>query len=75
MNLRQAAQQALEALQYPLETSSQAFDADKAELLSHRAIDALRAALAEPQTTHWEGCEEVHPECKKPEQAAIRSRT
>lgn len=21
--------------------------------------------LAEPQTTHWEGCEAVHPECKE----------
>ncbi len=28
------------------------------------ALIALRAALAEPQTTHWEGCEAVHPECK-----------
>ena len=32
------------------------------------ALIALRAALAEPQTTHWEGCEAVHPECRKPEQ-------
>ena len=23
-----------------------------------------------PQTTHWEGCEEVHPECRKPEPVA-----
>ena len=28
------------------------------------ALIALRAALAEPQTTHWEGCEAVHPECR-----------
>ena len=21
--------------------------------------------IPEPQTTHWEGCEEVHPECKE----------
>ena len=28
------------------------------------AIHALRAALADqPQTTHWQGCEEGHPEC------------
>ena len=28
------------------------------------AMEALRAALADqPQTTHWQGCEEVHPEC------------
>jgi len=26
--------------------------------------DAIEAALADqPQTTHWQGCEEVHPEC------------
>lgn len=29
------------------------------------AIAALHAALAEPQTTHWEGCEAVHTECKE----------
>ena len=28
------------------------------------AVTALHAALAEPQTTHREGCEAVHPECK-----------
>ncbi len=28
------------------------------------AMAALHAALADqPQTTHWQGCEEVHPEC------------
>jgi hypothetical protein len=30
---------------------------------TYAEITALRAALAEPQTTHWQGCEEVHPEC------------
>ena len=57
-NLRQAAQQALEALEI----------LDKVMQRSPRtesAITALRAALAEPQTTHWEGCEAVHPECKE----------
>jgi hypothetical protein len=29
------------------------------------ASDALLQRLAQPQRTHWEGCEEVHPECKK----------
>ena len=58
-DLRQAAQQALEALedhanQYPHMQKGYTVD----------AITALRAALAEPQTTHWEGCEAVHPECK-----------
>ena len=51
MNLRQAAQQALEALERG-ETK-----------LRWAAITALHAALAEPQTTHWEGCEAVHPDC------------
>ena len=83
MNLRQAAQQALEALEERYVGA-----------LRDRAIDALEAALAEPeqepvrlqcttcgtvyangvppqvpeqepQTTHWEGCEAVHPECKE----------
>ena len=91
-NLRQAAQQALEALERG-ETK-----------LRWAAITALKQALAEPekepfmvvapecaergcmahddrvdgsgvvlhlrekqepQTTHWEGCEAVHPECKE----------
>ena len=96
-DLKQAAQMALEALRYPLDTSAKLFDADKAELMSLRAINALRKALeeqpekytfgtplldlfkvspgqivhadavADPQTTHWEGCEAVHPECRKPD--------
>ena len=61
MNLRQAAQQALEALERG-ETK-----------LRWAAITALRAALAEPQTTHWEGCEAVHPECRKQEQEPVAS--
>ena len=61
-NLRQAAQQALDAL----------VEINKLSIGEHAvclpgeidtAMDALRAALAEPQTTHWEGCEAVHPEC------------
>jgi len=55
MNLREAAQQALEAL-----------ESDHPDIQLRAAI-ALRAALAEPQTTHWEGCEAVHPECRKSE--------
>ena len=64
MSLRQAAQQALEAL----------VEINKLSIGEHAiclpgeidtAMDALRAALAEPQTTHWEGCEAVHPECKE----------
>ena len=26
---------------------------------------------AQTQGTHWEGCEEVHPECRKPEQEPV----
>ena len=26
----------------------------------------LRERLAQPLRTHWEGCDEVHPECKQP---------
>lgn len=59
MNLREAAQQALEALE-------EMWQSDKAQ----SAITALRAVLAEPQTTHWQGCEEVHPECRKTEPVA-----
>ena len=80
-NLRQAAQQALEALE---RINAIHYLQDLYEALDWE-IDALRAALAEPeqepvaweqfhpdigkpQTTHWEGCEAVHPECRKPEQ-------
>ena len=69
MNLRQAAQQALEALVTCCAEEwrtlnnfgmRQVYDEKKV----NAAIAALHAALAEPQTTHWEGCEAVHPECK-----------
>lgn len=33
-------------------------------------IAALEKLLAQPQRTHWEGCEEVHPECKQPQPVA-----
>ena len=52
--LRQAATALLEYLH--------GYDADYPEAAP--IFNALRAALAEPQTTHWEGCEAVHPECK-----------
>lgn len=55
-NLRQAAQRALKAME------DGEYRADMIEFSD--ALIALRAALAEPQTTHWEGCEAVHPECK-----------
>lgn len=62
MTLRQAAQMALSALE---ETGTCPKDWPLQYEKEEKAITALRAALAEPQTTHWEGCEAVHPECKK----------
>ena len=54
MSLREAAQQALAYIE----------EVDYGPYDRQPVINALRAALAEPQTTHWEGCEEVHPECR-----------
>ena len=54
MSLRQAAAKALEAIE-----SGESFDH-----LDEVIAPLLRAALDEPQTTHWEGCEAVHLECK-----------
>jgi hypothetical protein len=30
-----------------------------------------RELMQQPLRTHWEGCEEVHPECRKPEQEPV----
>ena len=35
------------------------------------AAEPLRERLAQSLRTHWEGCEEVHPECKQPEQEPV----
>jgi hypothetical protein len=108
-NLRQAAQQALEALEIGHDSAQAEADQYHTAMAGYRperhaqmdadvqqianAITALRAALAEPasdyergfvdgmnlqtkgsvdkavnrmaQTTHWEGCEAVHPDCKE----------
>ena len=71
-DLRQAAQQALEALEWNYNTDLDNIPACEqwAKMLNEN-ITALRAALAEPQTTHWEGCEAVHPECRKQEPDGI----
>jgi hypothetical protein len=45
----EAMKQALEALEYPLNTSPEGFDVDMAELLAHRAITSLRQAIAEAE--------------------------
>ena len=51
MNTKQteALKLALEALEYPINTSSGMFDADIAELKTHRAIAALRDLLEDLQ--------------------------
>ncbi len=67
-NLRQAAQQALEAMACMRDMVAHP---DNLQFIDN-AITALRAALAEPQTTHWEGCEAVHPECREPEQEPLQ---
>lgn len=46
---KEAMKLALEALQYPLNTSHEGFNVDMAELLAHRAIKALEAALAKQE--------------------------
>lgn len=67
MTDRKLMQQALEAL-------------DRVISHAQEAEDILLAALSEGteqlQRTHWEGCEEVHPECKQPgqdESEAVRA--
>ena len=40
---------ALEALKYPINQSHENFNVDMAELLAHRAITAIKEALAQPE--------------------------
>lgn len=62
MTDREAMQQALEALELLSKVPKAKRD------YADRAAAALRERLAQPQRTHWEGCEEVHPECRQQEQ-------
>jgi hypothetical protein len=67
MTDRELMQQALAVLQkhvdyYDYEHFTSVCELEPAKDL----ILALRERLTQPQRTHWEGCEEVHPECKKP---------
>ena len=77
--LMQQALEALEkiAAYRPL-TFAECSDAEAVMGIAENAIPALRERLAQPEQawitagphtaplrTHWEGCEEVHPECKK----------
>ena len=94
-DLKQAAQQALEALERgetklrwaAIAALKQALAEPEHEPVGHadlginniyifsesepRVVPAGRTPLytaptpRKPQTTHWEGCEAVHPECKK----------
>ena len=49
MTDREAMKMALEALAYTLDTKHEHFDVDKAQLLSHRAVEHLQQALAQPE--------------------------
>jgi len=69
MNKDEALKLALEALKYPLNQSHENFNVDMAELLAHRAITAIKEALAQPEP--WEKfCDSHcvwtnhHPDCK-----------
>ena len=64
MTDRELMHQALEAMEWHLEKGAWGADIEG-------VAAALRERLAQPQRTHWEGCEEVHPECRKPEQEPV----
>ena len=49
MTKDEALKLALEALEYPLNQSHENFNVDMAELISHRAITAIKEALAQPE--------------------------
>ena len=49
MTKDEALKMALEALKYPLNQSHENFNVDMAELLAHRAITAIKEALAQPE--------------------------
>ena len=52
---REALKLALEALKYPLNQSHENFNVDMAELLAHRAIIAIKEALAQPEQDYNRG--------------------
>jgi hypothetical protein len=77
MTDREIMQQALEALEQYTDVVTSVNDPNSWVTVAdggkpaREAITALRERLAQPQRTHWEGCEEVHPECRKPEQEPV----
>ena len=72
-DLKQAAQQALEAWFRPHGINYVDFkpymEALRAALAEPEqepvAWEQFHPDIGKPQTTHWQGCEAVHPECKK----------
>lgn len=71
--LREAAEQALESME-----AATGYMTDAQYVRLNQSIDALRAALAEPQTTHSDECYQWHHACAIAEilrlRAAIRAR-
>lgn len=81
MTDRELMQQALEALEaddsklWPSEKRTKAINALRERLaqpekLPMVEIETVLTVQPEVQRTHWNGCEEVHPECRKPEREA-----
>lgn len=73
MNLHEAAEQALEAMEnnlWAVMDQAPAIDVNA----YHAAIVALRAALAEPETTHSEDCYQWHHACAIAEVKRLRAR-
>ena len=76
-DLRQAAELALDLMEVTLvnlhgywrEESERRITALRAALAEPEqepvAWEQFHPDIGKPQTTHWQGCEAVHPECKK----------
>ena len=71
--LREAAQQALEALEFASLDSFMLAPISPGRESTVKAITALRAALAEPQTTHSADCYKWHHECAVAEVQRLRA--
>ena len=72
MTEREALKLALEALKYPLNQSHENFNVDMAELLAHRAITAIKEALAQPEHEWVRGeCVKCGQSMEQPEQEPV----